>query len=279
MTTFHVLASVPRSGSTLLANILNQNPRFCVSDTSPLGAALGSCQTALVQRPEYLSLTGSDATRARDAVTQTLRGLTDGWIRAVGREGSIYVDKDRSAVWLYAADMYREVFPETKILCLVRDPREVIGSALRNYKRQSLVLEANQPAARSLAAQVGQFISPQHVIGSTLRGIEDLLVRGRLLNPEADNVYLVQYEELVRDPAAVLGKIYEALGEEPFAHDFENVTNVSTDMDFLYRNLWPHEGSGKVMPRRPTWPEYLPRGLAQQVVQSFPLYCETFGYR
>ena len=32
--TFHFISGLPRSGSSLLANVLAQNPRFCVSPTS-----------------------------------------------------------------------------------------------------------------------------------------------------------------------------------------------------------------------------------------------------
>lgn len=36
MSTFHFLSDLPRSGSTLLATILRQNPRFCADMSSSL---------------------------------------------------------------------------------------------------------------------------------------------------------------------------------------------------------------------------------------------------
>jgi len=36
--TFHFIAGLPRSGSTLLAALLRQNPRFQAGMTSPVGA-------------------------------------------------------------------------------------------------------------------------------------------------------------------------------------------------------------------------------------------------
>ena len=36
MKTYHFLAGLPRSGSTVLASILNQNPEVYVTPTSPM---------------------------------------------------------------------------------------------------------------------------------------------------------------------------------------------------------------------------------------------------
>ncbi len=41
MTNFHFISGLPRSGSTLLAAILKQNPRFHASMSSGLGALVG----------------------------------------------------------------------------------------------------------------------------------------------------------------------------------------------------------------------------------------------
>ena len=38
---FHFISGMPRSGSTLLAAILNQNPRFRAGMTSPLPTSWG----------------------------------------------------------------------------------------------------------------------------------------------------------------------------------------------------------------------------------------------
>ena len=61
-------------------------------------------------------------------------------------------------------------------------------------------------------------------------------------------------------------------------HDFENVVNVSTDLDVLYLNLFPHEGDGPIRKRPLTWPELLPGDLCRLIVERYPRYCQAFGY-
>ena len=43
----HFIAGLPRSGSTLLAGILRQNPRFQAGMTSPVGTMFMALQTAM----------------------------------------------------------------------------------------------------------------------------------------------------------------------------------------------------------------------------------------
>ncbi len=42
MTNYHFITGLPRSGSTLLAAILRQNPRFHAGMTSPVGALVNA---------------------------------------------------------------------------------------------------------------------------------------------------------------------------------------------------------------------------------------------
>ena len=47
MTQFHFIAGLPRSGSTLLAAILRQNPAITASMSSPVGAIFSAMQKAI----------------------------------------------------------------------------------------------------------------------------------------------------------------------------------------------------------------------------------------
>ena len=51
----NVICGLPRSGSTLLCNILNQNPDFHASSTSPLAQTLGALSQFLSTSPEVKS--------------------------------------------------------------------------------------------------------------------------------------------------------------------------------------------------------------------------------
>lgn len=278
---FHVIASLPRSGSTLLCNILNQNPAFYASDTSPLALAFAALIPALVQRPEFTSMLGHNADLTHAQLRGALRGMVQGYYEPLERE--VVFDKDRSNAWLFQADALTNVAPEAKIICLVRDPREVVASVLKRQAQYALFREAPQPMARTLVNRVTALTSAQGLVGAAITAVEDAIVRSRVTTvggaTYTDNLRLIRYEDLAADPKGTMSAIYEALGEPEFEHDFENVENVAGDQDFLYRNLWPHEGCGKVVLRRPSWPHHLPAGLAASILRPYPVFCEIFGYR
>ena len=71
--TFHFLSGLPRSGSTLTAALLRQNPRFHAGMSSPV-AALFEGLIAQVSAGTELSTMVDDEQRAR-----LLRGLFDGY--------------------------------------------------------------------------------------------------------------------------------------------------------------------------------------------------------
>jgi len=48
----HFISGLPRSGSTLLAALLRQNPRFSAGMTSPVGSLFNAMQVATSQRNE-----------------------------------------------------------------------------------------------------------------------------------------------------------------------------------------------------------------------------------
>src|SRR4051812_50077932 len=51
--TIYFIAGMPRAGSTILGNILSQNPRFHVTPTSGLLDALLALRTAFDQAPDF----------------------------------------------------------------------------------------------------------------------------------------------------------------------------------------------------------------------------------
>jgi sulfotransferase len=53
---FHFISGLPRAGSTLLAAILRQNPRFHAGMTSPVGALFSQLVQAFSAGSEYASV-------------------------------------------------------------------------------------------------------------------------------------------------------------------------------------------------------------------------------
>src|SRR5581483_10675290 len=87
---FHFISGLPRSGSTLLAAILNQNPRFRAGMTSPLAAIMGVVMAEASSKNDFAFAVSDDQRAAM------LRGLVENFYAgATGAE----VVFDTSRLW------------------------------------------------------------------------------------------------------------------------------------------------------------------------------------
>src|SRR5690348_18495175 len=84
---FHFISGLPRSGTTLLAAILNQNPRFRAGMTSPLADIMGMVIAEASSKNDF-SFDVSDEQRAA-----MLRGLVENF--HAGHADSVVFDTSR----------------------------------------------------------------------------------------------------------------------------------------------------------------------------------------
>jgi sulfotransferase len=73
----HFISGLPRSGSTLLAGILRQNPRFHAGMSSPVGSLFMAMQGAMSRRNETAVFI-DEAQR-----TELLRGIFSAYYHAI----------------------------------------------------------------------------------------------------------------------------------------------------------------------------------------------------
>lgn len=262
MKAFHVICGLPRSGSTLLCNVLAQNPAFHVLHTSPLPMLIDHLAQGATETPEVKGLLQQDVSKADETISNAARAI----VHALHPGKKTCFDKNR--FWNVHQFVLAELFPDAKIICCIRDLRAIFGSFERHWRRQPLL---QVPPGYTIRARMQNQFSNQGMIGSALDGIEDLMLIGNMA------VLFVKYEELVARPESRLREIYEHIGEPWFDHDFEKVKSTAIDPDWLYLNKFPHDGSGKVEDKT-DWHEYVPRRIAEEIVGNYRQYYEAFRY-
>lgn len=261
--TVHALSGLPRSGSTLVGNILAQHPDVSVSGTS----ALYDCVAAIMD-----ALTSSDEVRSDlanvpgsyDRYLGAMRQFVDGWHSH--QSTPVIVDKSRG--WLMVPAVLRQLDPESKLVVCVRDPRDVVASIERQNQKTALFRSAH---GISLADTVATLMKPEGMVGGALRFCEDLIRR-------KVPVVWVRYETLLASPEPIMDRVRSALGLTEFVFDFNNIENVATDLDALHLNKYPHHGAGSLKPRNVPWGDVLDNETARRIAVSYPLYMQTFGY-
>lgn len=268
MKSFNVVTGLPRSGSTLLCNILNQNPRFHASSTSIIAQTVGTLSALWSQAPEITSDRLHDAERTDKRMTRGAKMLIEGWY---GDIPGIVFDKSRG--WSHHALILKQLYPNAKIIVTVRDLRSVFGSIEKQHRRNPILDIAQNVNMRGIYERADQMFAPQGLIGFPLHGILDLVRR----NPSG--LIIIQYEMLAKQPALVMERLYSELNEKPFKHDFENVKNTAIDADALYLDKYPHEGKGKVMQTNlREWKDFVSDDIAGHIMARYPMFNQQFGY-
>jgi len=266
----NVITGLPRSGSTLLCNILNQNPRFHASSTSILPQLVGVLIKNWSDAPETRGALTRDESGTRGRLARSLKGLCEGWYHDQLEEGKIIFDKARA--WSYHLMALQRIFPESKVLVTVRDLREVFASVEKQHRKEPLLDLGGNAQEKTIWGRAEQMFRPDGLIGGPVEGVMDMSRR------QLDTL-IIKYERLVEQPKAVMKSVYEYLGEDAHEHDFENVESTAEDLDSLYLNKYPHNGSGKVEPAAlDSWQGLFTPDLANQIMERFPSYNRVFGY-
>lgn len=219
--TLHFLSGVPRSGSTVLAAILNQNPQTYVSTTSGLGNALDGLATTWHQTK---LLVENDPERHK--LANTMRGVIDAFYETTDKP--IVIDKARNwpiPVVMHA--MSQVLGRKMKIIATVRSIPDCMASFVRVAKPENLdefILNG------SLA---------KHLKGSymTLQG-------GYAYDPEC--FLFVEYEDLLADPKGQLDRIHTFLDLPAFDYDFSNIDGAPVKEDD--ENLHGYAGLHDIKP-------------------------------
>ena len=79
MTDIHMIAGLPRSGSTLLCNILNQNPRFHATSTS------GILEIVLAIRNQWDNVVALKASKNKAGKNAVIKGILNNYFSTIDR--------------------------------------------------------------------------------------------------------------------------------------------------------------------------------------------------
>jgi len=222
MKTLNFLSGIPRSGSTVLAAILNQNPQAHVSTTSGLVHALDGLANAWAGA--HL-LNENDPNR--DHLASTMRGVIDAFYSNVGAQ--FVIDKSRGwPIPIIIQAMHKVLGHKPKIVATVRSVPDCAASFVRIAKPDNL----------------DDFIFYGQLIDH-LKAAYQYLEAGYSYDP--DCFLFVEYDDLLSNPKRELDRIHEFLGMPPFEYDFNNIDGSSVKEDD--ENLHGYAGMHDIKPR------------------------------
>lgn len=220
--TLHIITGLPRTGSSVIANILKQNPEIHSEVNSSLPSLIGGLHA------NWSAITNGDSLDKKSSV---LRGIIEGFYSNISQP----VVFDRSINWVPLIPQLEAILQrEVKILVCVRNPAEILTSFEKSRKENPLaVSEADQQlksTGSSIASRAFHYAGPDGALGTSHRNIKDAVTMGYL-----DRMLFVDYGRYCSSPKSQTKRIYDFFKLPEFTHDFTNITgdNMGTRNELI----------------------------------------------
>ena len=256
---FYFMAGLPRSGSTLLSTLLNQNPRFYSGPSSPVLATMFNIHDSFLTNELYTGYPKPD--QANEIVGSVIKH----WYSDVEEE--VIFDKNRA--WTARVPFIEGyIKQEAKIIVPVRRVDEILASMLTMIHRNPF--QEGQPRINF----VDEILVKNNIPINDENRCNHLLNQGGILweslnavklgvdDGHGDKFHFVDYNDLVTNPQEELNDIYKFLGEESFEHTFDELSNTHRENDLETYGLGDmHEVHSKLEKTSADPSEVLPESI------------------
>lgn len=232
MKTLHLSSGLPRAGSTLLASILSQNEDIHADIISPIRALSSAVLTELSGYSENAQLVDNEGRK------RLLRGLFESYYA----DKNVVFDANRS--WTAHTSLIAELYPDAKIVCMVRDVRWIMDSIERLIIKNPFYLSnlfGSNPNT-TVFGRVGQTAAGDGLVGAALNSLKQAY-----FGPLSDRLVIIRYEDFVQKPEKIMTALYDVLKLKPFKHDFDNVAFKSEAFDMFLNTPGLHTVTNKVV--------------------------------
>ena len=264
-------SSMPRSGSTLLQNVLAQNPDIYSTPTS------GMCEMMLNIR---FTFTNSIEFMAEDQKIVEL-GKKGFYKESIFGYYNNIIDRkyviDKSRGWGSCYDFLNYFYPNPKMIVMVRDLRGIVCSLekkFRNNPNLSTMIQ-NWPELQGTTVdkRVDLFLSKVPPLSGPLDILYDIILR-----KIHKNLLFIRFEDFCSNPEKEIQKIYTYLEIPYYKHDFNNVEQFTKENDIFHRPFGDHEIRNKVEPVNENYTEILGSHNCEYIKEKYSWYYKAFKY-
>lgn len=235
------IAGLPRSGSTLLSALLNQNPQVHAEPNSSLIDCINSNEFILTQSEQARAFPVSER------VSNVCSEIPKSFYSHIQKP--FVVDKNRSWTTFYAFVLAKKyIDPEPKIVCCVRDVLEVLSSYISIAEKNGHggfideLINTQQYFGPINDDRCDALMSPGGRLHSNLNSMKSMWQ-----SEYRKNMLLIEYNDLVNSTQETMDSIYNFWGIDTFQHDM-NVQEPFLVDDKVYGIDNLHLLKGKVEP-------------------------------
>ena len=253
---FYFDCGLPRSGSTLLTALLNQNPQIHAGTLSPVfevmyytNDRLQGEQAQAFPKPEVFHRMVSNI------ITEYYSD----------RDEEVIVDKCRA--WPAHIDLIKQyITPDPKIICTVRHPLDILASFITLFHKDgglNFIDKAMLKQGMFITddARCHFMMNPGGIVWESMNALATAFRQN-----QTQYIHFIQYDDLVSDPKRVMQGIHSYLRLKPFEYDFENIVQKDREKDKeVYGLPTMHEVRQKVEKKSKHYSEV----LSEEVINKY----------
>ena len=214
---YYFIAGLPRSGSTMLKSLLNQNPNIHSEPVSPILELSYYHDQYFSSSEQYL------AYPKPKSAYQVISNLHKNYYYEV--EKPIIIDHCRA--WPNNIERINTyITPNPKIICPVRNIVEVLTSFITMIHRNSDEVSFIDQHLIDRGFSVNDdnrcdyLMSDDGIVEQALWAQSQAFIRG-----DEKYLHMVEYDDLINNPQETMNGIYDFLGIERYDHNFNHIEN------------------------------------------------------
>jgi sulfotransferase len=263
-------SSLPRSGSTILQNLLAQNPDIYATPTSGVLELWYGARANYTTSPEFIA---QDSELMKKAFLSFCKEGTFGYFNAI-TDKKYVMDKSRGHGIHY--DFINSFYPNPKIICMVRDLRDVFASMENNFRKhpekQSDILDWAKGQGTTVPKRVDIWAAGQPV-GLAIERLSEIFRMGI-----DSKMLFVKFEDLCLYPDTEMTRIYQYLDIPFYKHDFDNIEQVTKEDDEVYGTFGDHVIRTKLEPVPSKAKQLLGKDVTAWIYDNYKWFFEQFRY-
>jgi sulfotransferase len=259
--------------TTLMCNVLANNPRIGGGETSPLLEYLYAARANYSNTPEVKSALTEDI--VLESFIAFCRAGIDGYAKSITNK-EIYLDKSRG--WVYYAEFLWTLIPDAKIIIMVRDLRSVVTSLEKKWRENPEILDQRDNPQEQDFITIDQRVN--HFLNDAPLGIALKRLYNAYQTKIIEKMHVVRAEDFSANPEKVMRGVYAYLGEPYCDMDYTNVQQVTIENDRIgdFGIYGDHKIKSNIQPLKKDSSEILGSALYSGIKANYQWFYDAFKY-
>jgi sulfotransferase len=264
-------SSLPRSGSTLIQNILGQNPLIHTTPTSGLYDMLTTCRSIYTNGESFKA---QDEKQMEKGFKSLLKSALYSFYEPL-TEKPYVIDKCRG--WGADYEFINAFDSDPKIIFMVRDIRAIYASLEKKFRGNPLkdnqMVNWGDLTGTTTDKRVNIW-SAAPPIGPSMDRLYQVLVQGL-----HEKILFIKFEELCVDPDTQMKRVYEYLDLPYYQHNFNNIEQITHENDKVYGIFGDHIIRQELKPVKEDFREVLGPNACKLIEDNYMWFFNDLDYK